>query len=259
MIKDIYGEPEFVVGLGNVYPVNILQFDVFCLYSFLLKFSKAHTDKEHLENMNNFDAIIFGRIKKFGDLDQVKSVFSKMSEMEELKFKIDCFKEMLKILLKVDSVEFLAEKEVFYIKGELGEDKYLGSFNYDMFRSVVMRQNIIIEEKIYKDKMVEKFMKLRRKKDEKNAPKISIESMINSISVVTGKGYEELKKYTYYQIVMDFQRVGKEKEQELRVLTQQEGKISPMGFAEDIDLYTHRDESYKKNMNELKGIKNAIS
>lgn len=258
MLKDIYGEPEFIVGLGNVYPVNNLKFEEFSMYSFLLKFSKAHTDKENIEKMSTFDAILFGRIKKFGDMDEVKKMFSKMSEMEEIKFKIDCFKEMLKILLKVNKVDFIAEKSVFHIKDEL-EDRYLGSFNYDIFRKIVMRQNIILEEKIYKDKMVEKFMKLRRRKDEKNAPNINLESMVNSISVATGKGYDELKNYSYYQIVMDFQRISKEKEQEFKILKQQEGSISLVEFAENIDLYTHRDESYKKSMNSLKELKNAIS
>lgn len=258
MLKDIYGEPEFINGLGYVYPVNNLEFETFSMYSFLLKFSKKHTDKEKNEEMSDFEAVVFGRIKKFGEMDKLKEIFSKMSEMEELKFKIDCFKELLKITLRVDKVEYIAEKEIFYIDSKTG-GKVLGAFNYDIFRQIVMRQNIILEEKIYKDKIVEKFMRLRRKKDERNAPNISLESMVNSISVATGKGYDELKKYSYYQIIMDFQRISKEKQQEFKVSKQQEGKISLIEFAEDIDLYTHRDESYKKNMSELKEIKNAIS
>ena len=259
MLKDIYGEPEFISGLGNVYPVNNLQFEIFSLYSFLLKFSKSHTDKCNIEKINTFDAVLFGRIKEFGEMENIKKTFKKMSDMEEIKFKIDCFKEMLKIVLKTNKVDFISnKKESFFCIGEKG-DRYLGSFNYDVFRKVVMRQNIIIEEKIYKDKMLEKLIHLRRKKDRKNAPNISLESMVNSISVLTGKSYDDLKKYSYYQIVMDFQRISKEKEQEFNILKQQEGSISLVGFAEDIDLYINKDESYKKKLSELKGIKDAIS
>lgn len=242
MLKDILGKPEDVIGLGNVYPVTLNDFEEFCCYSWILKYNKKHTDKKNINKFSEFDSILFGRITKEKSL-------KKMSDMEEFKLKIECLKELLKIVLKNNKVNFVPEKNIFEVKNE--DSNIIGVLcaeNYELFKKIVMRQNIIFEEKVYSNPIVEQAMKDAREVKERGSGKITIDSIVSTISSVEGKHYWDLSKYSYYQILMNYTRIKKIKESETTIIYASNGaKVSIVDFSEDVDLNRHPDDSLKKS------------
>lgn len=253
MLKDILGLPEKVERLGNVYPVLLKDFEEFCNYSWILKYDKRHTDKNKNKKITEFDALLYGRIIK-------EKNFKKLSDMEEFKLKIECLKEILKIVLKNKNVSYNPKKNFFEAKLDEYNSLILDSSNYEEFRAIVMRQNIIFGEKIYLNPIVEQAMKDAKEVRDRGSSKITIESMVSTISTIESKHYWDLAEYSYYQILMNYSRIKKSKDMDLSIIQASNGvKVNIVDFSEAIDLNKHPDEGLKKSGKSLSQLSSMLN
>ena len=220
-VKNIFGLPEYVEGVGNVYPVLMRDYDEFQECSSPLYIVEDNFDMEEAKKIDKdiqlLDLILLGMSNKDEIINQFKKLFS-LALRKEVSFQINEF------------------RYTFYTNDD---GRVIDRNNYKKLRKVIMRQNLLFEPKIYKNKMVrewaEKVLEVKRK----NGVKITIEDMITTVRVFTGSSYEEIMGLTLYQLYADFKRSSKVKEYDTSVAASCAGaeKIKIEHYAEWIDMF----------------------
>jgi len=189
MIKDIFDKPTFIKDAGEIYPAKVKDFDEFSENSGLLYISKNHFDSK-VQQYPLFDLIIASCATLGFSFEDITDKFCKLFEI---------------VTHKKVSIGELKEKLIFII----GENNFINSDNYEEVRKEIMRQNLIPEAKVYKNELTRKWAEKVLKAKQKNAPKISLEDIITTVSVGCCKHYSDLENYTIYQIYSDFYRLRK--------------------------------------------------
>jgi hypothetical protein len=161
--KYILAQPDYMEGIGNIYPIKLKDYDKFQECSKLLYISKGNFIE--CDNIPLL-ALIFIYFEQLG-LTEEELVIS----LENL-FSL-VLKETVK--LKTD------EKTVWF---EINNSDNIINFNnYDVLRSVIMKQNLMHEPKIYKTKLMNQWAEKALKAKQKNAPKITLEDIVSTVSV----------------------------------------------------------------------------
>lgn len=241
-LKNIRTQPEFIEGIGDIYPIKIKDYDEFQECSGVLYISK-----------NNF--------KNCDDIPLLDLIFICA---EQLGFKPN---ELITIFEKLFSL--VLQKEVqFKSDGKSSwfgiEDQYKIDFsNYEKIRSVIMNQNIMIEPKIYKTEIMNKWAQKALKAKQKNAPNITIEDMLSTVSVVCHKHYCDLENYSIYQLYSDFYRVRKIINHNSSIQYKCSQNIDPSSisvedFAESLDLYHNPYDDLFVDKNKFSKLNNAV-
>lgn len=216
-LKYIFAQPEYIEGIGNVYPVQLKDYDKFQECSNLLYISK-----------NNFlecDIPLLGLI---------------FMSAEQLGFNeqdlVSTFEKLFSLVLK-KPVKSQSNEEMFWF--EIDESNNISFYNYDVIRSVIMKQNLMFEPKIYKDKLVQEWANKVLESRTKNSVKITIEDFITTVKNYDGLTYEQIEEQTIYQLYADFYRIGKMKEFEKSCLfaTVSTEPISIEHFAKNLDMW----------------------
>lgn len=211
--KYIFGKPDYIESIGNVYPVKLKDYDEFIDLSVYLYFNKQH----------------------FPDLVQDFSLFELLINGLSEEGIIDVLKRLFQIVLKQD-VSFIDNYYEFYFQLENGNK--INKDNYDELRKVVMKQNLMFEQKVYKSKLVQEWANKSLKEKVKKGIKIEFEDMITTVSVFTGKHYWDLAEYTIYQLKADFNRITKFKNYDSSVAMKCAGADVPLEhFAEYVDMF----------------------
>lgn len=194
MFTDIFGLPRELKNVGKIYPIKMCDYLEFCNYSWILRYEKAHTYVKD-ENITNFEAVIY---REFNC-----EAINNFKGNDLIKIKIYAIGQIIRLTLHQEP-KFDFEKNEFTING-----KKINKNNYDEFRKIVMEQNLIVKEKIYKSKEIEQWFKKARKtkdREEKNN-NIGFEEIVSTVRAKTGNTYEELLQETYYQLMTDFMRI----------------------------------------------------
>lgn len=191
---DILGLPRQCEGVGNIYPVRLFEEDLFYdNYQFLM-LNKKHFGIEEDDEINNIDllTVLFVHyIKNSKDDDSVKSEFEKM-------------KKTFSIVLHEEINYIISENGIIFFNKK--QDKIINKDNYEKVRKIIMEQNLLFEQKVYKDPLVQKWaMKALEAKQKGN--NLTDEAMITTVSVLGGKSYEEIKNMTIYQFKAEFYRI----------------------------------------------------
>ena len=147
---------------------------------------------------------------------------------------------MKNISLVYKEVQFKSDGKTSWFSIE--DQNKIDYSNYEKLRLVVMNQNIMIEPKIYKTEIMNKWAQKALIAKQKNAPKITLEDMLTTISTETGKHYWDLDNYSIYQIYSDFYRIRKRINYETSVRYKCSMNFDPNSvtiedFAESLDLY----------------------
>jgi len=195
MFHDIFGLPRELNNVGKVYPIRMKDYLEFCNYSWILKFEKAHTYVKS-EEISNFEAIIY---REF-ECDLIKG----FEGNDLIKLKIYALGQIIRLTIH-EEPKFDFSKNQFI----LSNNKKIDRDNYDEFRNIVMEQNLITKEKIYKSKELEQIFKKARKAKEKESGEgeLGFDEIVSVVRVKTGNTYEELLQETYYQLMTDFLRI----------------------------------------------------
>lgn len=207
-----FGFPEKVDGIGEIYPISVPDykrfselFSKYMLYSIngLKNLGKLSDDMEidlfnfivqvcsELEGieeiLENNEALIDNRDIELikNNIDLLKKYGFKISEMEEL------ISLILKKEVKYDSID-----KVFIILKDLYGNKICAD-NFDIFREIVMTQNIIYEPLTVKGRLAQKELEKEFKKREKNSQPTDFLAMVVLVDM---HGNGDVNNYTYYKL-----------------------------------------------------------
>lgn len=226
-LKNIFGEPSYVEGVGEIYPIKLKDYDKFVECSNVLYIGYQHLDVI-FENNSDLDIKLFDVLFiVFGEdvINDLETLFSLVTQKEVIFFSTDRV-----------------------IGFEVDENHVINRDNYDSVREVIMHQNLLYEPKVFKNKAVQQWAEKVIKTRSKNSVEITIEDMLSTVSVFSGKHYWDLKEYTLYQLKSDFERINKLKNYDTDIAFKCAGaqELKIKHFAEKIDLYKNPyDELFK--------------
>lgn len=234
-LQNILGQPHFIEGIGDVYPIKIKDYDLFQSCSYPLYYSKAHfkeSDKYPL-----LDLVIYGS----GDASITQAL-----------------ETLFSLVLK---------KNVFFVSNDpqygfvIDENHVITNLNYDLLRLTIMKQNILFEQKVYENPLVQQWAEKVLKARSKNGAKIGIEEILSTVSVIKGVSYEELAEQTYYQLYADFQRINKIKSYEASIqaaLTVGSKDVKIEHFAEEVNMYENPYDNLFVSSGKLNNLNSAM-
>ncbi len=235
-VKYILGQPEFIDDVGYIYPVKVKDYDKFMSCVNALLISK---DNFIIEDKNKYlllDLIIFSL--------RDENIIKNMEKLFSL------------VLQKEVSFIFMENKYGFVIE----ENKIIDRNNYEQVKKIIMKQNLLFEPKIFKDKLVQQWAEKVLEARRRNSIKCDIEDMISTVSVVTGKSYEQIAEQTLYQLYADFKRIMKLKDYDTSISFKCAGaeKVSINHFAETINMFENPYDSLFVKKDKLKNIDKVI-
>lgn len=122
-----------------------------------------------------------------------------------------------------------------------------------------MKQNLLHEPKVFKNKLVQEWAEKTLKARQKNGVKYGIEDVITTVKNYSGITYQEVMEQTIYQVYADFQRINKLKDYDVAVSFKCAGaeKIKIPYFAEELNMFKNPyddlfvDKSKLKNTNQV--------
>ncbi|CAH0118523.1 hypothetical protein PAE9249_01012 [Paenibacillus sp. CECT 9249] len=213
-LKYILGQPEYVDGAGPIYPVKLKHYDEFRQCSSVLYYSKLHFN-EQFQTFPLLDLLIFG-LRDEQVTDMLKRLFC------------------LVLRKNVEYIE-LGDKYAFLTD----DGNAVRRDNYDEIRKIVMRQNLLFEQKIYRNELTQAWANKVLQAKAKQGVNITLEDMVTTVSAITGKSYDQLAEQTIYQLHADFKRIAKDKDYQTSIAMMCAGadQINVRHFAEQIDLF----------------------
>jgi hypothetical protein len=245
-LKYIFAQPDYIEGVGYIYPIKLGNYEMFQEYSRILYVSKNHFLDDSLPLL----AFIFINAKYLGYTE------------EKLK---KTFEDLFSLVLRKD-IKFCSDNKKFWFqtiqanknnKEELVQLD-IGFNNYDQIRSIIMKQNLMFEQKIYRNPKVQEWANKVIEARSKNS-NITLTDIISTVSVYKGVSYEELKEYTLYQLYADFHRIRKMKNYEADVIFRSvSDKVTIEDFAEEINLFNNPYDNLFVNKSKLSNINKAI-
>lgn len=238
MLKYIFAEPEYVDGIGDIYPVQLKDYDTFIECNNLLYISK--------QNFGETDIPLLDLI--MNSYKSLKITTEEMIKNFELLFSTVLRKEV-----------FFGYSENFY--GFLADhEHYINKKNYNEIRKIIMQQNLLFERKIYKNKITQEWADKALEAKMKNSAKIGVEEMLTTVSVYKGVNYEQLKEYSIYQLYSDFYRIRMIKSYDTDVSAKCAGaeKVTIEDFAKELDLFKSPYDSLFVSKEKVKNLNNAI-
>lgn len=236
-MKYIFGQPDYLEGVGYIYPIKLKHYDEFQQCCYVLYISKKMFKPTQIPLLE----LIFYSAKSFQlSANQLISTYEKLFS-----------------LVLREEVCFDSYGDVLAFESESGG--VINSQNYDLVRSIIMKQNLMFEKKIYKDPKVQEWAEKALEARLKQNTKVTIEDMITTVSVFKGVSYEELMEYTIYQLHADFQRIRKIKEYDTRVIFRSvDSNVKIDDYAEEINLFRNPYEDVFVHESKLKKLNMAI-
>lgn len=239
-VKYIFGLPENVEGIGDIYPIQMKHYDDFMNSANIICLSYEHFNVEEIKNQFGVEEI------KLMDLILLAASQS--------------LQEHLSFLNLVKVFSYILRKDVFFNKGkgtfETDDGKKIDRDNYEKLREVIMNQNILFSPKIYKNKKLQEWAEKVLKARAKNALDSTIEDMISTIAVISSKDYKTLEDYTIYQIRQEFNRIMKIEAYRnaisFRIAGDDKAKIEH--YAEKMDMFKNPYDDVFKEKNSMKKI-----
>lgn len=232
-VKYILGHPDFIETIGNVYPVKVKDYDLFNECSNVLYITNQHFESG--DNYKLLDLLILLENGKF--IPQLEQLFS---------------------LVTREKVVFVCDESSYLFV--INEKYAINQDNYPLIRKVVMTQNLLFEQKVYKDKLVQEWANKVLEARSKNGVKITIVDMISTISAFTGKSYEQIGEQTIFQMQADFKRINQMKQYDSEVSFKCAGaeKVNINHFAGYINLFESPYDNLFVSSNKLNNIEKAF-
>lgn len=185
--------PDEVDGLTGIYPVSILEWEEFrelaqrfLLYSYdFLKYRmKIKTE------MKMFDFIIAMILQSETEDERVK-------HMED-------FQKLIGITTRCEAKLFFNPQSGEWVF-KIGEHGELTKHNFDDYKAVVLRQNLLFEPLTAPNEIAQKVIDDAIARMSKKGSPVSLEAMIAVVSVTRCLTPDQFKHYSYYQLRADYE------------------------------------------------------
>lgn len=248
MLKDYYGLPEYIEGIGNVYPILIKDYEDFRILA--EKFLIHNKDEFKIENekITLFEIIVYSMINFEIEQNEINN---------KIDYSIKSFIELLKLALRCKEIYFDENNLSFKIDNEVTKNNEINKENFDIFRKIVMRQNLLYEPLVAADIVTQHYLnEYRKQKMLDTSSHSSLEGILQILCLVKGRNIKELlNEYTYYQVMGEFSRYQEMLSYEWikSVMTSglSDKQIKVNNIAREIDMYSNPEtEGFLKSQNE---------
>ncbi|MBM7835736.1 hypothetical protein [Clostridium sardiniense] len=220
MINDYLGIEEYVEGMGNIYPISIAEYDRFKFLAEKYLIPDKRSIESTIGQKLDFSLleIIICQIKQFeiaedetllnafiGDSD--KKFYKNLNKVDyKYKMNMEEFKEILEMTLKCKVIIDEENMKVKLEKSVLDDDE-INSENFEEYRKVVMRQNLLFAPLYYDDFILQSMLEQLREKQRTVKEEASdLEAILQILSLKKGIHPKDFKEYTYYQVMAEFAR-----------------------------------------------------
>lgn len=228
-IDSYFMSPIEIKTIGKIYPIKLKEYEHFKKVSSrylmcgkkwlanILKLPKDNCPLDYFVDMGYSMTEIENKLKDIPDSeldDELKTIKEQIEllKLNGLEFSIEDIIEMFEMTLH--------EKVVFtpigYINGRfeytfdiLGTDSFINRDNFDIYRTIVMEQNLIYEPLTSPQKQGNEVIAKAIESLNKNGIETSLASILSVVKTFSGISDDELKEYTYYRLIMDFETINK--------------------------------------------------
>lgn len=276
-VDNYFMSPTKVATIGKIYPIKLKDYEHFkrvagkylmCGQKWLANILKQPKDNCPLDY---FVSIGYS-------IQKLSEELNKFSDKE-----LSLDKELLKTkeqiqLLKDNGLEFdiqdiiemfemtLHEKVEFNPIGQIGDnfeytfdivntEYFINRDNFDIYRNTVMEQNLIYEPLTSPQKLGNEIISQAIANLNKNGIETSISSVLSSVKMFSGISDDELKEYTYYRLIMDFETVNRINNNLINAIFRSVGNdqctISALAEKIDMDKNPYKNLLHKYKGNEL--------
>ncbi len=238
-LKYIFRRPEHVEGLGEIHPIKLKDYDEFVQYATVLQVSKKTMKLDEDDSIANFDLLL-------GCIAQDESILY--------------FVTGLLNLVTGKHFHFSTEDDRVVFT-DTDYSVKLSYDNYDQFRDIVMRQNLIFEKKVYKNKHLQEWAEMALKERSKNSIKVTTEDMITTVHAFTGTSFEVIENYTIYQLKAVFERVSKIKDYDTSIQARLAGndKADVQPYMGELNMFKNPYDDLFKDSGNLNNLNKAIN
>lgn len=231
VVGDIFNHSIFIDAIGEIHPITMKHYDTFMNGANIITIPFSYFDvKEEYKSETKLLDLIY--------------IYSLQSEGEERKKLYEQMTSIFSTVLKKD-IEYVVDDDngrfYFLSKNEDNEiDTIITRDNYDEIRSVIMKQNLLFEPKVFENKIKQEWAELVLANRAKNSVDMDIEDMITTVASFSGKHYWDLENYTIYQIKAEFARISKFKGFDTNLaMIGNTDKISNLHYAEKTDIHVN--------------------
>lgn len=231
MLRDYLKQPEYVMGIGYIYPVTISNIEEFREISSRFLILGKTTIKNRLKTEVEYllDFYLQG-VENF----------------------IEEFKRLLKLVLHKE-VKFIIKednKDYAFRVDEEDSSFEVNKYNFDIFRDIVMRQNLLNEPLTEEDDLMQEWLELARETKLRGLDNIDIESICQLLALVKGLNPEDLANYSYYQVMAEYSRLSLVDSQQYIMLLRSQGVEEPLPVTSKVlNLYENPDNDLIKTEN----------
>lgn len=268
MLKDFLGFGEYIDGIGNIYPIKIIEYEHFqkMANKYIVPDKYVWEEKLGKELNENIYDVLFHNLILFNHLkdetllnvldDKTKQYMQQLRQIPvELRFDTEEFAFLLELILH-EKVEIDLDLKIIRILNE--EDKLntyeINKDNFELFREKVMYQNLLFAPLHYDDVIMQSILESKRRKRVENSNTVSeidIESMVQTICIVKGVTPNSFLDYTYYQLMAEYNRVQHLESYDWTKLIQTSGfgseNTTTPQMAKMLDLHKHPETPEYKN------------
>lgn len=240
-----YGQE--ITNLGTVYPVKLRDIEKLSMYGWVVEKSKKSLNKED-EERPLLELLIEEDLEQKDD--KRRGLF------------IHCLTNFIKLTTQCKEVSFSFESLCWFIEDdevcEIDEKRFLNSTNFEKFRGVTSKQNLIHEKRYYnkyQQRSVDRARKLRAKKQKNN---MSLDSMIEIVSIEYGILPKQMvETISYIEFMALFQRIQLKESARISSLYASSGNFKDVVIEDctkELDIFKHPDDWIFGKENKLKNV-----
>jgi len=181
-LLNIFQKPREYESFGKLYPIRMKDWDEFEDYVQILMLSNAQFEGDD-------GSPLFRKLVAIG------------SQNNDLIFGLQ---NLFNLVTRTSTFTIKFEGDDYWFSNDKGQ--IVNEFNYDELRKVILHQNLLIEPKIFKNKLMQEWADKVLKARQKDSANVTLEDMITSVAALSGKDYEKLSTYSIYQLKSEFYR-----------------------------------------------------
>lgn len=269
-LRDYFMRPTPIEYIGEVHAVKLKNISRFnsILSKYLIpgrKFLRnmlKYPDSEYVLDFFVKNACIIANLENsvISD-DYTEEQFQQFQMIEsntQNKYIIGEMEELFSLTLQKE-VKFIyygiSDDEVIDYVFEIDEKNFITKYNFEKYREVVMRQNMVYEPLTspseYGNQAIQKAIEARNSKGSTS----DIQSICSVVSVYKGISDEELYGYTYFRLMMDFETINRINGNIFSAIFMSIGSkdstINSLAEVIDLDNNPYKDLLKKTNKNDL--------
>lgn len=242
-LQYIFAQPDLIQGYDKehpitIYPVTIKDYDKFHEYAKFLYLSKDHFQTEEYPLLYLIFMIREQLGYKFNDIIETFTNLFEMTTRQKVNFVSTQLRE-----------GFVLE-----------DNNMISAENYDEVRSIIMKQNLLFEQKVYKNPIVQEWANKALLAKQKKSSNITMEDIVTTVKSHQGLTYSQVMEQSIYQTYSDFYRYCKEMNflQSSLFATVSTEKIDIEHFASSLDLYKSPYDDLFVSSDKLNGLNSIM-